>query len=210
VNSFLILLAFTGIAFAAEDAGAGKLPDSDQALIDKAVNSNLGDADKAYSTYLSVLAKSQTKVMASLEKLKADANNVHKGNMDLKERSALVEAIEAKEKEIKDGSLGDVVVLNEKSSENVDLLGVAQGPKQMIVGKWDVSYSNGQHDVIQVDEKFHVHVISSTWSQVDYNLEFSDNKFTVTRVGNLQTYSFDGDNLTMTHGSNVTANLTRK
>jgi hypothetical protein len=133
----ILSLILGSLAFSEEvpQGDAGKLPDADQAMIDKAINSNLGDADKAYRAYQITLTKAQSKVLASLEKLKADANNVHKGNMDLKERSAMVDAIEAKEKEINEGALGDVIakadddlsVDKEKDLENL---------KVAIIGKW--------------------------------------------------------------------------
>ena len=106
ISSFLLL---AGAVYASEDAP--KLPPLDQAAIDKAIDANLTEANKAYAAYQTAVAKAQDQVVKALEKLKADA--MKKGNLPL------AIAADSKIKEVRGGSLEQQVTDNSRD----DLLG---------------------------------------------------------------------------------------
>ena len=125
--AILATFAFSG------EVDAPKLSKEASQAIDKAIESNLTEPNKLYDAYQASLAKAQSKVIASLEKLKADASDVKKGTMSLKDRSSLVDAIDAKIVEIRKGALGEKVVawrLNDG-----DLLG-GDVVVESLVGTW--------------------------------------------------------------------------
>ena len=90
---------------------APKLPPVDQAVLDKAIDANLTEANKAYAAYQTAVAKAQDQAIKALEKVKAEA--MKKGNL------ALANAADAKIKEVRGGTLAQQVVDNSKG----DLLG---------------------------------------------------------------------------------------
>jgi len=207
----VLLAAFLATVLDAEDApsaGADPQAKTPAAVIyEKIVEDDTKDAMRAYLAYQNVLDKDQAKVLKALEKAKADLNDIHKyANMNVTDRAQAIDELTAREKDVKAGALGEGIV----TEANADPLGVIP-PTKAIVGTWDVAYSNNNHEVLEIDSKFHVHVISSTWSKNDFDLVYADNKFTVTRGGLLDSYSFDRDgNLTDARGADIIGKLTRK
>lgn len=100
-----LLTLFAVLAFAADEAP--KLSAADQLLIDKALDSNLQAASKAYAAYLAEIVKAQEKTIKDLEAVKAAA--MKKGNL------ALANAADGEIKKVKDGALAERAVdLNKK------------------------------------------------------------------------------------------------
>jgi hypothetical protein len=176
-------------------------------IYEKIVEENTKDAARAYLAYQNVLDKDQDKVLKALEKAKADLNDIHKyANMNITDRARAIDELNAREKDVQAGALGEGIV----TEANAGPLGVIP-PTKAIVGTWDVAYSNNHHEVLEIDSRFHVHVISSTWSKNDFDLVYADNKFTVTRGGLLDCYSFDRDGkLTDARGPDIIGTFTRK
>lgn len=107
------LILLVGVVFAADEVP--KLLSADQAVLDKAVDANLTEANKTYIAYQAAIAKAQDQVVKALEKVKTDA--MKKGNLPL------ANAADARIKEVKDGSL----LLRATEPVKGDLLGDAVG-----------------------------------------------------------------------------------
>lgn len=125
-SAILILLLF-GSAFSVDEVP--KLSPSDQAMLDKAVDTSLLEPSKVYDQYLAALGKAQEKAVKDLEKVKVDA--MKKANLPL------ANAADAKIDEIKKGLLGDKIVT--KSGEG--LMGEKINIRATILGKWNWSWS---------------------------------------------------------------------
>lgn len=114
-------------AFSAEEK-----PKASTIAIDKAIEAQLGPCNKAYDAYQKALEDANKKVIASLEKLKADLNDTKKGSMSLTDRADAIKEVDAKIAEIRKNGLGEAVV----ASRSVDLLGEGNKSKNSLVGKW--------------------------------------------------------------------------
>ena len=150
MNLFKILtisLLTISFAFAADEAT--KLHAADQSLIDKALDSNLTNASKAYAAYLAEVAKAQDKTIKELEAVKAAA--MKRGNL------ALANAADAQIKSVKDGALAERAV--DLNKQKGDLLGET-GTRQVTIdattdGQVIANAKKGQTIVLQY--------VSGTW-----------------------------------------------
>jgi hypothetical protein len=208
---FAGVLLLSGSAVPAADvpsADAGVAPKSAATVIyEKIVAADTKESVRAYQEYQAALDKDRDKVLKALQKAEAELNDVHKyADMTITERAKAIEELQAKEKAVKAGALGDGIV----DDANGDPLGMGHAPQRSIVGTWEVVYDNNNHEVIDIDAKLHVHLISSTWSRTDFDLVYADGKFTATRSGLVDCYSFDAaGNLTDARGPMIHGTLTR-
>jgi hypothetical protein len=133
ISTVTILVLLVCGRIVAEDPPDLPLTVNEQAELDKILDSNLGDAMKAYNAYRAVLAKMADKTIKDLEKEKLDV--IKRGNLAL--ASAVVNAI----KDVKSGSLRERLLGKVVAN---DLLGNGRTLADIIVGKKFAFYnSNG-------------------------------------------------------------------
>jgi len=132
-----IVLAVTmSSALFSEDADPGKLSDADQALIDKTVDGNLAKPLKLYQAYQKGLDDAATKTLKDLDKVKGDA--MKKGNLPL------AIAVDAKEKEIKNGLLSGAIIEKNKDAEKQQTLATESGSGHSTKNLTVPASSNGE------------------------------------------------------------------
>jgi hypothetical protein len=130
-TTFLLVLLLVPVLMA-EDAPSGATSPA-TVICEKIIADNTKDAEKSYQTYQIALAKAQEKVLKALETTKADLNDTKKfTKLSISDRAKAIDEIASKEQEVKDGSLGNLIVTDAQT----DILGV--GPKVVFKTEHDV------------------------------------------------------------------------
>jgi hypothetical protein len=189
-----LILSTLLVAFAFAGEAATKLPTSAQAVLDKCEN--------AVAANRAAYDKANVKPLADAEKaLKAEMEKQTKAGK-LNEALAIQKALEG----LRDSVVASV---DEKAKEKGDLLGDTKDIKSLIVGTWNITYSNAHTETITVDANLNVTVSISTWNSVAFTLKPVKNKLVTSRGGVEQTYFLENSGIKVNHGVAVRGSLVK-